>query len=153
MTVEINKLNFDHRGIILAAAERWLGTPFHHAARLHGVGVDCANFLCAIYEEAGLVDYIELPHYPPDWMMHRSEERFLAHVLDARAREVPEPLPGDIALFKFGRCYSHGAIVTQWPEVIHAMAPLGAVVRGDATKYPLLDHGGQPRPVKFYTLV
>lgn len=138
---------------IIEVAETFIGTPFHHAARLKGVGIDCANLLAEVYEEANITPHLELPFFVPDWMLHRTEERFLAYVLGTGAREITVPLPGDIALFKFGRCYSHGAIVTHWPRVIHAIAPLGAVVRGDATQYPLLDRGSQPRPVKFYTLV
>ncbi len=28
--------------------------------------------------------------------------------------------PGDIVLWKFGRCFSHGAIIVEWPTIIHA---------------------------------
>jgi hypothetical protein len=116
--------------------------------------VDCINLLCAVYEEVGLIDHVELPTYPPDWMMHRNEERMLAGIIGCTAREIAVPLLGDVAVFKFGRCYSHGAIVICWPEVIHAMAALGAVVRGDATKHPLLDSKtGAPRAVKFYSVL
>ena len=140
------------REALIAAAEGWLKTPFHHHARVKGVGVDCINLLCAVYEEAGLIDHVDLPYYPPDWMLHRSEERMLAGVL-AMAHEVSTPESGDVALFRYGRCYSHGAIVTRWPEVIHAIAALGVVIRGDATKHPLLDASNEPRPVKFYSVL
>lgn len=143
------------RDLIVSVAESWLRTPFHHMARLKGVGVDCAHLLAAVYEEAGLIDpvVLELPEYPCDWMMNRAEERFLAEVLRIRGQEIDSPEPGDVAVFKWARCYSHGAIVTEWPLVIHAIAPLGEVMRGDATKYPLLDKGGRPRPVKFYSML
>jgi hypothetical protein len=145
------------RAALVAAAEGWLRTPFHHHARVKvdsqgRGGVDCINLLCAVYEEVGLIDHVELPYYPPDFMLHRSEERMLAGVL-AMGHEVSSPEPGDVALFRFGRCYSHGAIVTRWPEVIHAIAALGVVIRGDATKHPLLDASNKPRPVKFYSVL
>lgn len=138
--------------MLVAAAERWLLTPYHHAGRVHLVGVDCVNLLCAVYEEAGLVAHIDLPHYPQDWMLHRGEERFMIGILEARLHEVQQPLPGDVALFRFGRCFSHGAIVTQWPDLIHAFAGLG-VVRGNAGKHPLLDAAGTPRLAKYYSLL
>ena len=141
------------REAIIAAAERWLRTPYHHAARVPGVGVDCVNLLCAVYEEAGVIQHIALPYYPPDWMLHRDEERFMIGIIEARLGQVQRPRAGDIALFRFGRCFSHGAIVTRWPELIHAFASLGCVVRGDATKHPLLDKAGAPRPVKFYSML
>lgn len=76
----------------------------------------------------------------------------LAGIL-ATAHEVSVPEPGDVAVFRYGRCYSHGAIVTRWPEIIHAIAALGVVIRGDATKHPLLDAANKPRPVKFYSVL
>jgi cell wall-associated NlpC family hydrolase len=138
--------------MIVAAAEGWLRTPYEHAQRCRGAGIDCINLLCAAYEEAGLVPHIELPFYPPDWMLHRSEERFLTGILDARLQQVAWPGTGDIALFRYGRCYSHGVIVISWPTVIHAFVGLG-VVYGDARRNPLLDAKGEPRLVKFYSLL
>jgi cell wall-associated NlpC family hydrolase len=137
---------------LIRAAELWLGTPYHHAARCYGAGVDCVNLLCAVYQEAGLTPHIELPHYPPDWMMHRGEEWFMMGLLEACLHQVDHPEPGDVALFRFGRCYSHGAIVTQWPQLIHAFSGLG-VVRGDARNHPLLDKMGKPRETKFYSVL
>jgi cell wall-associated NlpC family hydrolase len=135
---------------IVRAAELWLGTPYHHAARCYGAGVDCINLLCAVYETAGLTPHIELPFYPADWMLHRGEELFMSgvgHLL----HQVQTPRMGDIAIFRYGRCYSHGAIVTAWPGLIHAFAGLG-VVRGDARNHPLLDSSGKQRSVKFYSI-
>jgi cell wall-associated NlpC family hydrolase len=61
------------------------------------------------------------------------------------AREIPgPPLPGDVAVFKFGRTFSHGAIVLAWPRVVHAFVRTGTVY-GEATKAPLAG-----RPVKFF---
>jgi hypothetical protein len=51
---------------------------------------------------------------------------------------VPAPEPGDVAIFKFGRCYAHGVIVTKWPLMIHSWVDGGVgVMRGDVTQ-PLL---------------
>lgn len=141
------------REALVTAAEGWIRTPYEHAQRLRGVAVDCVNLLCSVYEEAGLTSHIVLPHYTQDWMLHRSEELFLMGVLERHLHEVTAPLAGDVALFRYGRCYSHGAIVTRWPKVIHSFAGLGGVVRGDATRHPLLDRTGQPRAVKFYSML
>jgi cell wall-associated NlpC family hydrolase len=141
----------DWRENLVRSAKLWIGTPYHHAARCYGAGVDCVNLLCAVYETAGIVDHIELPFYPPDWMLHRSEERFMMGVIEQRLQQVQHPHTGDIALFRFGRCYSHGAIVTGWPSLIHAFSGLG-VTYGDARQHPLLDGTGKPRQVKFYSI-
>ena len=42
-------------------------------------------------------------------------------------RSVAEPLPGDIVLYKFGRCFSHAGIVIAWPQIIHSYRGLGVV--------------------------
>lgn len=119
---------------ILAEARRWLGTPYHHHARVHQAGVDCAQLLYAVYVESlGLVPLFEIDDYPADWMMHRSEERFLSYILD-HAEEVSTPMPGDIAMFKWGRCFAHGAIVSDWPVVIHADIRAGRVSLDDASQ-------------------
>jgi NlpC/P60 family putative phage cell wall peptidase len=133
------------RAAVVAEAESWIGTPFHHAARVKGIGVDCLMLLAEVYERAGIAPRIEPPFYVPDWHMHRDAERYMEGLL-GYAREIEEPpLAGDIALFKFGRVFSHGAIVTLWPRLVHAYWAVG-VVWGDATLNPLRD-----RAVRFFT--
>ena len=41
------------------------------------------------------------------------------------------PQPADFVVFKFGRAFSHGAIVVNWPAIIHSYIPRG-VMLGDA---------------------
>jgi NlpC/P60 family putative phage cell wall peptidase len=131
------------RASVIAEAETWLGTPYHHMGRVRGVGCDCLTLLAEVYHAAGVVPAIEIPHYPPDWHLHRSVERYLDGLL-GYASEVGTPRPGDVALFRFGRCFSHGAVVTEWPQLIHAWHA-GGVMRGDATQ-PLL----AGRKVRFF---
>ncbi|MBF0585130.1 MAG: hypothetical protein HQL80_12980 [Magnetococcales bacterium] len=45
------------------------------------------------------------------------------------ARPTATPAPGDIALFRFGRCVSHAGILLPEPrQVIHAFAGSGVIV-------------------------
>jgi NlpC/P60 family putative phage cell wall peptidase len=133
------------RATVVREAESWIGTPFHHAARVKGAGIDCLMLLAEVYERTGVAPRIDPPFYVPDWHLHRDAERYLEG-LTRYATEIPgPPQPGDIALVRFGRTFSHGAIVTAWPRVIHAYWSIG-VVHGDATLYPLAT-----RPVKFFT--
>jgi cell wall-associated NlpC family hydrolase len=109
-------------------AYRWLGTPYHHAGRLRGVGVDCAMLPAEIYAAVGLIPAVKVEHYPPDWHLHRGAERYLEPVL-RHAREVPEPTgPGDFVCYRWGRCFAHGAIIMKWPYIIHAMIHVGVVL-------------------------
>lgn len=113
--IEIQK----QRDAVLAEARTWLRTPWHHEARVKGAGVDCANFLIGVYAACGLIAEFTPEQYPPDWMLHREEEKFERYLLQY-TRPVDEALPGDIAMFRFGRTKSHGAIVLAWPNIIHA---------------------------------
>jgi hypothetical protein len=47
--------------------------------------------------------------------------------------DADPPQPADIAVFKFGRCFAHGAIVLHWPRLIHAWHSAG-VIFADATQ-------------------
>jgi len=107
------------RFVVLSVARSWLGTPWKHAQVARGIGVDCAMFLCSVYYQAGLVPWIDPRPYPPDWFLHRDEERML-NIVKRYAHPVVEPLPGDIALYQWGRCVSHVAIVVDDELVIHA---------------------------------
>jgi cell wall-associated NlpC family hydrolase len=134
------------RAEVIAEARSWLGTPYHHAAQVKGAGVDCAMLPAAIYRAAGLIPSVSVEHYPPDWHLHRDVERYLT-VVTCYAAEVPAPTgPGDFVLFRWGRCFAHGAIVVDWPAIIHAVLHVGVVFdRGDGGR--LAD-----RPRRFFTL-
>ena len=117
---------------VIEEAVGWLRTPYHHMARVKGVGGDCLTLLAEVYEKAGVIPHVEIPFYPPDWNLHRDAERYLEGVMryacEVPARDNPNPpQPGDIAVFKFGRCFAHGAIVLQWPRLIHAWHNAGVV--------------------------
>ncbi|MEW6563304.1 MAG: hypothetical protein AB1400_08765 [Pseudomonadota bacterium] len=142
----MDELEARQRARVLEAARGWLCTPYHHRAGIKGAGVDCAQLLIQVYAEAGVIEAFDTGEYPIDWMMHRDEERFLWW-MEQHAAEVAVPQPGDAAVWQFGRSFSHGAIVTAWPEVIHAYRPDRMVSYGDATQGGLAG-----RPVKFYSI-
>jgi cell wall-associated NlpC family hydrolase len=133
---------------VVIEALTWLRTPFHHQARLKEVGVDCVMLLAEVYERAGVLPHQEIGYYPPDWHLHRDAERYLMGLLEV-AHEVTSPLPGDVALFKFGRVFSHAGIVIEYPRIIHAYWTQNEVVYADIGKQPLLDKQGKPREVKY----
>lgn len=117
---------------VIAEAQSWLGTPFHHEARIKHSGVDCLMFLAEVYERAGIIVHVEVEHYPPDWYRHRDQERYLEGLL-RYTREVEVPAPADVVIFRQGRTFSHGAIVIDWPTIIHAHWGYG-VVWGNAER-------------------
>jgi cell wall-associated NlpC family hydrolase len=143
---------------IIEAAHTWLGTPYHTGARVKGAGVDCLTLLAEVYTEAGVIPRVEIPYYPHDWHLHRGQERYLEGLL-CYAHEIPSPpQPGDIALWKFGRCFSHGAIVVDWPVIIHAYVGRACVMENASAAMWLSYIGesvngqGRPRPVRFFSV-
>ncbi len=114
------------RAKVVTEALTWLGTPYHHHARVKGAGVDCGMFIAEVLERTGVLPHLEPGAYDTDWHLHRGEEKYL-NMVSEHARKVDQPQPGDIAMFRYGRCASHGAIVVQWPEVIHSYYGLGVV--------------------------
>ncbi len=117
------------RMAVVSAARAWIGTPYHHAADVKGVGVDCAMLLVRVYCDLGLTEPFDPRPYTRDWFLHRDEERYLGFLL-ARSVQVGTPGPGDVFLFRIGRCFAHGGIVVRDDPltVVHAFAP--AAVRG-----------------------
>jgi cell wall-associated NlpC family hydrolase len=120
------------REAVVAEAMTWLGTPWRHRGRIKGAGVDCAQFVIKAYAGAGLIEDFDTGEYPRDWHIHRDEERFLSFV-PSFAREITESEVGrgDLVLCKIGRVFSHGVIVVDWPQGIHAAINAGQVVLCD----------------------
>lgn len=119
---------------VVAEAMSWVKTPWHHMARVKGGGVDCAQLLLGVYAAIGLVPARKLGYYPPDWHLHQDRPRFL-EILAEHAEPVDAPaLPGDVAMFKYGRHAAHGSIVVGWPLIVHAYRQERAVVVSDAER-------------------
>ncbi len=136
------------RQALIAEAETWVGTPFHHEAHKKGVGVDCGQLLKAIYVGAGLIQDFHVEPYAMQWHLHRSKEMYLG-LIEQFLREITGPPdPGDVVMWRMGRTHSHGAIVVAWPRIINASILLGKCSRDDATTSPM--HLTK-YPVKFYS--
>jgi len=126
---------FEQRAAVIAAAREWIGTPYHHAADVKGVGVDCGMLIVRAFIDTGLCAAFDPRPYEADWHLHRAEERYLGFVLK-RCIEIPRPNLGDIAVFRYGRCYSHGGIVTRLAPftIIHAFRSASCVVEEDVER-------------------
>jgi NlpC/P60 family putative phage cell wall peptidase len=123
------------RADVVAAARAWIGTPYHNCADVLGVGVDCAMLLVRVFVDLGLVAPFDPRPYAPDWHLHRGEERYLGLLL-ARAHAVAAPLAGDVMLFRYGRCYSHGGIIARAEPltIIHAFHPAAIVLEEEIAR-------------------
>lgn len=134
------------RKAVTSEAISWVGTPYHSHARIKGVGVDCAMLPAAVYEAVGLIDRVD-PQYTQDWMMHKDEEQFISYITPwADEIDAASAKPGDLVVWKFGRVYSHSAIIIEWPLVVHAAVRGRAVVMADAEN----DFDLKGRPARFF---
>ena len=117
------------RAEVVRESFEWIGTPYTNCGYVKGPQgcVDCAMLLVGVFANAGLIpeDFDPRP-YNPDWHMHQSEERYLAG-LENFAHQVGAPKPGDIALYRFGKTASHGAIVISDDLIVHAHKHAGQV--------------------------
>lgn len=146
---------------VCAAAQSWVGTPYHHMGAIKGAGADCGMTLIRSFAEAGCIeDYTPAP-YAPEWCLHRDEERYLEEIqrhlveidvqgghpkLMDRVKAGWQGQMGDVLVFKVGRTFSHGAIVTRWPNVVHAYFPSGMVEEVAIPHTPMAD-----RPMRVFT--
>jgi cell wall-associated NlpC family hydrolase len=82
-------------------------------------------------------------------MLHHDEEQFLQWVTPyTREIERDQLGPGDLIMWKFGRTYSHSAIVIDMPRVIHAVVADRRVIITDIDRDALL----ASRPSRYFTI-
>lgn len=146
------------RARVVEIARQWIKTPYAHAGMVKGQGVDCATLLYATFKEAGLIGSIALPPYTGAWHVHRDEEKYTDFIRQFAAEiEGRDPLPGDVVVWKFHRCFAHGAIVVDWPTIIHAFINVGCFEDSAeqnqmlATVSERVPTQGQPRPMKIFS--
>jgi cell wall-associated NlpC family hydrolase len=139
------------RRAVIEEAKTWLLTPWEHAARVKGAGVDCAQLLAAVYTKAGVLAAMpEIPYYPRDWHQHQNAQ-VLRSIVEKYADKVEEPVAGGIVLFEFGKVYSHAAIIIEWPLCIHANMKSGIVEWIDASVDPHLMRCAQNKNPEFFS--
>jgi cell wall-associated NlpC family hydrolase len=134
------------RAAVAVEARRWIGTPYHHHGRVLGAGVDCVQLLCAVFEACGLAQRIDCGDYAWDWHQHQNAELYLQGLLQRGAVEVAAPDVGDVALFRFGRTWSHGGLVVDGGQIVHAYLGRG-VIATRMDEEPLAR-----RKVRFFTI-
>lgn len=120
---------------IVAQARSWIGTPFHHQARLKKIGCDCLGLIVGVVDELELKDKngVKLAAY--DEVTYSKEpdgEYLIQKLVDVLAEIAPEEMrPGDLALFKVRENPQHLAILTDYEGglgMIHSFAPARRVV-------------------------
>jgi NlpC/P60 family putative phage cell wall peptidase len=115
---------------IVAAARRWLGTPYHDQASVRGVGCDCLGLARGIWREVVGPEPFGVPPYTRDWGESEPVE-VLAEGARAMMIEVDpnEAGPGTLLLFRMRprAIAKYVGIVTTPDRFIHAYERLGVI--------------------------
>lgn len=113
------------RADIIAAARRWIGTPYIHQASLIHIGCDCLGLVRGVWREVVGDEPEVAPAYTPDW----AEALRAETLLDAAHRHFkPVSLSafreGDILVFRFRDHLpaKHLGVATSRTHMIHAHA-------------------------------
>lgn len=118
------------RSDIVTAARTWLGTPFHHQARLRGVGADCVGLVIGVARELALVaPGFDVTGYPRQPDGHSLTALASEH-MDAIERDQMEP--GDVVAVAFARDPQHVGVLGDYRHgglsIIHSASIAGRVI-------------------------
>jgi cell wall-associated NlpC family hydrolase len=122
------------RDIVVAIAREWVRTPFVWGGRVKSACADC-TFVAKVYEEAGVVEPVEIPDYTPQSTINGYGGGLYDTILARVAKgQVETPLPGDLALFEMAKGRCHAGVVIDWPLIVHADIAARFVVMADASQ-------------------
>ena len=110
---------------IVAAARSWIGTPFHHQARVKGKGCDCFGLIIGVARELNLrgkngtlvADHDEVTY--PKMLNSQYVVDRLSQIFDEIPVESAEP--GDVVLFKIHGNPQHLAILSDYSSVLSSI--------------------------------
>lgn len=135
---------------IITQARTWLGTPYHHQARLKGVGCDCLGLVVGVADELGLkhASGATLSSFDQTDYSRQPDGARLTAMLQSVLYEIPkeDAAPGDLVLFSIEGNPQHVGLLTDYEGlgVIHCYAPSRKVVEHR------LDKKWQQRIVKVF---
>lgn len=111
------------RGLALAEARRWIGTPYRHQASCLGAGCDCLGLVRGIWRSL----YRDEPQTVPAYQRDVSGTPLAGELMAAAQRHFTEidkaqARPGDVLLFAAepGGPARHCAVLSQRQRIIHA---------------------------------
>jgi len=108
---------------VVAQARGWIGTPWHHQARLRGVGVDCVGLVIGVARELGLVaGEFDVGGYP-----RTPDGTTMMYMADLHMTRAAAPLqPGQIIVVAIDRYPQHVGVLGDYRHgglsIIHAAA-------------------------------
>lgn len=123
------------RSVVAAEARRWIGTPWVHQGRTHGLGTDCGGLVGGVAVALGIVQ--------PDWWskvfdpLYGGYDRQPSHgtlqrVCESFMDRADTIRVGDVLLMRFAEEPQHLAIAVDYRwgglSMVHALSRAGKVV-------------------------
>jgi cell wall-associated NlpC family hydrolase len=111
---------------VIAEARRWIGTPWHHQARLRDVGVDCGGLIVCAAQALGL----PVTDHPAGYGRLPDGVALRAHI-ESQCTRLLQPELGAVVLMRWAVHPQHVGLVGTLPggwSLIHAWAGVRAVV-------------------------
>lgn len=108
---------------VIEEAERWIGTPYRHAASRRGVSCDCLGLIRGIWRVLYGCEPERLMPYAADWGEVSKDDPLLEaaerHLIK---RDTSDPHPGDLLVFRWreNTAAKHLGIMTDENRFIHA---------------------------------
>ena len=123
------------RDKVLEEAKSWVGTPHVHHTLVKGLGADCGLFIIGVYSNIGLIKEDKPEFYPEDWAFHKPVGDMFETIVKRYCVEIKEEelRPGDLILYQFGKCLSHGSLLVDNEYVIHSEKPIGVTMSNRRT--------------------
>ena len=113
------------RAQVVEVARTWIKTPYHHQARLKGVGVDCVGVPIGVCRELGLV----APDFDVSGYSNVPDGKSLIRLASLHARPITmaEMQIGDMVAVGFDKDPQHFGILGDYRHagfsIIHALGP------------------------------
>lgn len=123
----------ERRDALIAAAEKWKGTPFAGNQAICQGGVDCIRLADAVLSEAGFPHSQPWPKYHVQQGLNIRDKRLIEHFENAPEFvrvDYPEKrlYAGDVVLFGiYSDAPYHTGIITHAPQMLHCMRALKVV--------------------------
>lgn len=119
------------RSRVIAAARRWIGTPYRHQGTRRGVGCDCLGLVRGVWHEVYGSSLPDPGPYGADWAAGDAGDPLMNAAREAFG--VPFPLasaqPGDLLVFRWRAQLParHLGILTGQSRFVHAYSGAGAL--------------------------
>lgn len=118
---------------VVAAARRWIGTPYRHQGACRGAGCDCLGLVRGLWREIMGEEPERPPAYSMDWAEPaRDEVLWRAAARHLIRRPLTAEAPGDVILFRMreGSVAKHLGIAARTgtqASFVHAYSGHGVV--------------------------